>query len=153
MCYAMTMVIWSCFCLYPMNYFIMTPKCVCFSDPRAIPLPGPLFSLFLLIMPLHRGMRAFPVSSGNYCTPLRYSPISTEPEKFRESLHIHAASPALAPTEYLMVGWMNKYTVGQVLKTGLQHPPAQPKPRRRKTLSRQILLLCASSAIQPQTDL
>lgn len=137
-----------------MNYFIMTPKYVFFSDPRVIPFPGPLFSLFLLIMPLHRGMKAFPVSPSDYCAPLRYLPLSTEPEKSGESLYIHAASPALASTECLMVGWMNKYTVGQVLKTeGLQHPPVQPKPRRRKTLSRQILLLWASSAIQPQTDL
>lgn len=137
-----------------MNYFIMTPKYVFFSDPRVIPFPGPLFSLFLLIMLLHHGMRAFPVSPGDYCAPLRYLPPSTEPEKSGESLHIHAASSALASTECLMVGWKNKYTVWQVLKTeGLQHPPAQPKPRRRKTLSRQILLLWVSSAIQPQSDL
>lgn len=137
-----------------MNYFIMTPKYVFFSDSHVIPFPGLLFSLFLLIMLLHRGMRAFLVSPGNYCAALRYLPPSTEPEKSRESLHIHTASPALASTECLMVGWMNKYTVRQVLKTeGLQHPPVQPKPRCRKTLSRQILLLWASSAIQPQTDL
>lgn len=101
--FAVTMVIWSCFCLYPMNYFIMTPKYVCFSDPHVIPFSGPLFSLFLLIMLLHRGLRAFPVSPGDYSTPLRYSPLSTEPGKSGKSLHIHTASPALASTECLMV--------------------------------------------------
>lgn len=87
-----------------LNCFIMTLKCLCFSDSHVISIfwttllstVGWMLSLYHpTVLAHHWDLCSFLLSLS-----------SPGPS------HIHTASSVLASSEHLMVGWMNKYTVG-----------------------------------------